>query len=150
MPPRESSHDDLEVFFYQLFMEKNFDGWIQEKKHLEQFGRTNLVFHEREVWWCSIGINLGDEQDGKNQLYERPVLVIKKFNNKIAWVLPMSTKVKEGRYYYHLQHEQRVYSILLSQMRLLSVKRFRRFIRKISPHQFSLVQDKLVQILKGQ
>ncbi len=34
--------------------------------------------------WCSIGINVGDEEDGKNELYERPVLVIKKFNASAA------------------------------------------------------------------
>ena len=71
---------------------KDFDSWNEEKKSLENVGHDILAFHEREIWWCSIGINLGDEQDGKNELFERPVLILKKFNNKVAWVLPMSTK----------------------------------------------------------
>ena len=45
-------------------MSKDFDSWNGEKKNLEQIGHNNLVFHEREIWWCSIGVNLGDEQDG--------------------------------------------------------------------------------------
>lgn len=126
---------------------KDFDSWNTEKKCLEADGHDTLMFHEREIWWCSIGLNLGDEQDGKNELFERPVLVLKKFNNKIAWVLPMSTKSKNGVYYHNLEHEGRVFTIILSQLRLTSVKRFRRFIRKISPHQFSLIQNKLSDLI---
>ncbi|MCX6713218.1 MAG: type II toxin-antitoxin system PemK/MazF family toxin [Candidatus Vogelbacteria bacterium] len=129
-------------------MEKDFDGWNEEKKKLEKIEPDTLPFHEREIWWCSIGINLGDEQDGKNELFERPVLILKKFNNKIAWVLPMTTRQKRGIYYYQLEHEGRIFSVILSQLRLLSIKRFRRYIRKISPHQFSLIQNKLADFIK--
>ena len=127
---------------------KNFDTWNKEKKNLENVGHDTLAFHEREIWWCSIGFNLGDEQDGKNELFERPILVLKKFNNKIAWVLPMSAKPKDGIHYHSLEHEGKKFTVILSQLRLISVKRFRRFVRKISPHQFSLIQDKLINFIK--
>src|SRR3989338_8819276 len=127
---------------------KDFDSWNKEKKSLESVGHNTLVFHEREIWWCSIGINLGDEQDGKNELFERPVLIFKKFNNKVAWVLPMSTKSKDGIYYHSLEHEGKTFTIILSQLRLTSLKRFRRFVRKISPHQFELIQNKLINFIK--
>ena len=127
---------------------KDFDSWGKEKKHLESVGHDTLSFHEREIWWCSIGINLGDEQDGKNELFERPVLIIKKFNNKVCWVLPMTTKQKDGIYYHQLEHDGKIFSVILSQIRLVSVKRFRRFVRKISPYQFELIQDKLINFLK--
>ena len=127
---------------------KNFDTWNKEKKNLENIGHDTLAFHEREIWWCSIGFNLGDEQDGKNELFERPILVLKKFNNKIAWVLPMSAKPKDGIHYHSLEHEGKKFTVILSQLRLISVKRFRRFVRKISPHQFSLIQDKLINFIK--
>jgi mRNA interferase MazF len=130
-------------------MQKDFDSWLTEKKSLESIGHETLAFHEREIWWCSVGINLGDEQDGKNQLFERPVLVVKKFNNRIAWVLPMSTKVKEGIYYHQLEHNEQLFTVLLSQMRLVSVKRFRRFVRKVSPHQFFLIKQKLIGLIVG-
>ena len=129
-------------------MGKDFDKWNGEKKGLEQTGPDELPFHEREIWWCSVGLNLGDEQDGKNELFERPVLVVKKFNRKLAWVLPMSSKEKEGIYYHQLEHESQKFSVILSQLRLLSVKRFRRFIRKISPEQFTEIKSKLVELLK--
>lgn len=127
---------------------KNFDGWNKEKKRLHYQSPETLPFHEREVWWCSIGVNIGDEQEGKNEFFERPVLVVKKFNRKIAWIVPMSTKAKEGLYYYQLQHEGRIFSVILSQLRLVSVKRFRRFIRKISPKQFIEITRALTSFLK--
>jgi mRNA interferase MazF len=128
---------------------KDFDTWTKEKKKLENVSPDTLAFHEREIWWCSIGINLGDEQDGKNELFERPVLVIKKFNNKICWALPMTTRSKSGIYYHQLKHDGQIFSVILSQIRLVSVKRFRRFVRKISPHQFELIQDKIVGLVRN-
>ncbi len=127
---------------------KNFETWNTEKTKLENFGHDTLSFHEREIWWCSIGLNLGDEQDGKNELFERPVLVLKKFNNKLAWVLPMSTKQKNGKYYHNLEHDGKIFSVILSQLRLISTKRFHRLVRKISPNQFLLIKNKLIDFLK--
>lgn len=127
---------------------KNFNKWNQEKIKIENVGCNILPFHEREIWWCSVGLNIGDEQDGKNELFERPVLVFKKFNNKIAWVLPMSTKLKHGIYYSSLEYNGKKFTVLLSQLKLISIKRFRRFIRKISPYQFSIIQNKIIKIIK--
>ena len=126
---------------------KDFDSWNNEKKNLEKIGHESLPFHEREIWWCSIGINLGDEQDGKNELFERTILVIKKFNNKIAWVLPMTTKDKEGEYYYKIKYDGRAFNVILSQLRLTSVKRFHRLVRKISPKQFNEIKERLIGFL---
>jgi hypothetical protein len=63
---------------YSKEMFKDFDEWNEEKKNFEKYSPESLIFHEREIWWCSLGVNLGDEQDGKNNLFERPVLVVRK------------------------------------------------------------------------
>jgi mRNA-degrading endonuclease toxin of MazEF toxin-antitoxin module len=130
-------------------MAKDFNNWNIEKQNLERNKRSELIFHAREIWWCSIGVNLGDEQDGKNRLYERPVLVLRKFNNKVAWILPMTTKNKIGDYYYQLEHDGNVSSVILSQLKLVSVKRFRRLIRQISQYQFALIQDKVINLIRS-
>lgn len=126
---------------------KDFDIWNQKKQTIEKGIPNELVFHEREIWWCSIGINIGDEQDGKHDLFERPVLVLKKFNKKVAWVLPMTTQLKEGIYYYPLIHNKEVSMVILSQLRIVSVKRFCRFIRRISPNQFQIIRSKIKSLL---
>ncbi len=129
-------------------MYKDFTNWSLEKQNLEENAPSELVFHKREIWWCSLGVNLGGEQDGKNEFYERPVLVLRKFNDKVAWVLPMTSKNKKDMYHHQLEHDCIVSSVILSQLKLVSVKRFRRLIRQISQYQFSLIQDKVIDLIK--
>jgi mRNA interferase MazF len=75
-------------------MLKEFDNWNEQKKCLHKIEQLPM-FSEREVWWCSLGVNVGDEQDGKGENFTRPVLVLKKFNRNLFVGVPMSTKIKE-------------------------------------------------------
>lgn len=129
---------------------KDFVKWNSIKTKIEVKNEETYYFSEREIWWSSIGLNVGHEQDGKNQLYERPVLILKKFNSKILWVLPMSTKIKEGKYYYQIQHANITYSALLSQLKLMSSKRLIRQIKqikKISLEDFRNIKVKLSEMI---
>ncbi len=76
---------------------KDFDTWNSLKKHLNISG-MNCFYHEREVWWCSLGINIGFEEDGKGAQAERPVLVLKGFSRQLCWIVPLSTSSKRNRY----------------------------------------------------
>lgn len=125
-------------------MIKPFDQWNELKKNLQQ-QHQRVFFHEREIWWCSLGINLGSEQDGRNDTFERPVLVVKKFNQDIFLGLPLTTASKEGKYYYGTTHEDRQYSVVLSQMRLLDKKRLQRKIRVLPEEEF----EEIVKRFKG-
>lgn len=78
---------------------KDFNGWIIKKKNLHESGNIPPMFKERDVWWVSIGINVGYEEDGKHEKFLRPVLVLRKFNRKLFLGVPMSTKIKDSRYY---------------------------------------------------
>lgn len=116
------------LFLYRS-MTKDFDTWNALKKEIDS--ENTRIVHEWEIWWCSLGLNIGHEQDGKNQKYERPVLIIKKFNNSVVWTVPLSTKIKEWVYYVTIEHEWIEYSCILSQLRLTSTKRLSRYIRKV-------------------
>jgi mRNA interferase MazF len=122
----------MDLFRVFLFFMKLFDPWSESKKHLDARSLNDKFrVHEREVWWCSLGVNIGDEEDGKNDLFERPVLIIRKFNNGLVWCLPMSTKIKDSPFYFPIEHDGITFSIILSQLRVISTKRFQRHIRKI-------------------
>ncbi len=56
-----------------------FESWNMQKRNIDAKERK-LLFREGDVWWCSIGKNIGAEQDGKNEFFERPILIYKKFN----------------------------------------------------------------------
>jgi mRNA interferase MazF len=116
-------------------MEKDFDRWNGEKKRIH-FGDDGVILYpkEREVWLCIIGKNVGVEQNGSTDTFSRPVLVVKKFNNKMFWVVPLSTKQKKYDFFYNFVDENGTsVAAILAQLRLVSIKRF---VRKVSEHPF--------------
>ncbi len=58
---------------------KNFDSWNLHKKSIHQNG-VNKYYSQQEIWWCSLGTNIGFEEDGSGFVGERPVLIIRGFN----------------------------------------------------------------------
>lgn len=117
-------------------MTKDFQKWHSFKEDLHYNNAERVLFHEREIWWCALGANIGFEQDGKNDTFERPVIVFRKFNKEVFWGLPITTQEKGGRYYYTYAHGGKRFSIILSQMRLLDGKRLLRKITVLPNKEF--------------
>lgn len=124
-----------------------FDIWNREKKKIESKYGVGIKSYEGDVWWCSLGKNIGDEQDGKNDFFERPVLVVKIFNEKIVWIVPCTSHRKDGKYYGEIVVAKRKQTVILSQLRLVSTKRFRRKIGKIPKMTLTAVREKLRELL---
>lgn len=79
-------------------MEKDFNNWNLLKKILDD-KKSYPNIRQREIWWTSIGINIGHEENGKGGSYSRPVLVVRKFNKHIFLGVPLTTKIKDNPYY---------------------------------------------------
>ena len=109
-------------------MEIEFDRRNTIKKQLAHDVPLPLAFPKNgEVWMCTLGKNLGREQNGGSQDFSRPVLVIKKFNNEIFWVVPLSTKQKTLDFYFNYNDPSGApVAAVLAQLRLVSINRFRR------------------------
>jgi hypothetical protein len=73
-------------------MQKDFDTWNNLKKEIHTKDIRRFC-DPREIWWCSIGINIGSEEDGKNKLFERPVLIIRVFNRHMVRIVPLTRKI---------------------------------------------------------
>jgi len=101
------------------------------------------MFKERDIWWTSIGVNVGFEEDGKNSNYVRPVLVVKKFNRDIFLGVPMSLQLKDNKYYVKVTVKGEVVSVLTSQIRVFSAKRFWNKIVELDEGDFAKVQEEL-------
>ncbi len=125
---------------------KDFDKWNEHKKIIESHAGKRFI-HEREVWWCSLGLNIGDEEDGKNDLYERPVLILRKFNDHLVLVVPLTTQLKNNEYYLSLVGSPVQEAAVLSQLRLISTKRLNRKARKVSPERFEKVIDRIIEVV---
>ena len=105
------------------------------------------MFKEREVWWCSLGVNVGDEQDGKGSSFTRPVLVLKKFNRNVFVGIPLSTQLKENQFYHRIHFRGIEQSLLLSQIRLMDAKRFRDKMGELSPPEIDKIKEKLRKLI---
>jgi mRNA interferase MazF len=103
--------------------EKNFDDWIEKKKNCHFQVKSPPLFRERDIWWVSVGVNVGFEEDGKNGNYVRPVLIVKKFNRELFLGVPMSTKLKDNKYYVPVTVKGQTVSVMTSQIRAFSSKR---------------------------
>ena len=75
-------------------MQKDFDKWNEKKKIINGQDFSDLLFfHEREIWWCSLGLNIGYEQDGSEDTYRRPVLILKGLSIQTCLVVPLTTSI---------------------------------------------------------
>jgi len=127
-------------------MYKDFDSWNFLKKNLDR--RKNIPsFKQREVWWCHIGLNIGDEENGKNNNYHRPVLIIKKFNNHIFLGVPLTSRVKENRYYHKIYFHKNEQCAMISQFRILDCKRLDRRMGKIADQYFITIREELRKLI---
>lgn len=126
--------------------EKEFDVWGSKKKMIHE--KTEIPeFSTQEVWCCSVGVNIGFEADGKNDAFERPVCVFRKFNKEVFFGIPLTTKAKENKHHFRCRVNDTDGAIVLSQGRLLSARRLVRRIGKLSDAEFASLSDSFVTLL---
>ncbi len=123
---------------------KDFWTWHTLKSRIHAKERE-VLFHAQEVWWCSLGANVGVEADGKHTLFERPVIIFRKLNSDMFWGLPLTSKEKQSQaFYFRLFLLGKNQIVLLSQMRVLSSKRLIRRLTKLSDTEFLSLNTKML------
>jgi len=127
-------------------MRKDFQKWHKIKENID-IAPARIFFHEREVWWCSIGANIGFEQDGRGGRFARPILVFKKFNNEVFWAVPLSTKIKKGKFYVTIELGDSILRVaIISQLRLMDAKRLIDKIGIIHEDNYKLIQKAVINL----
>ena len=103
-------------------MQKDFDSWNKRKKEINE--EQPNFYHARDIRWCSLGVNIGFEQDGTSEKYRRPVLIIKGFSRRVCLVVPLTTSIKKNPYHVSVgMIEGKKAFVILSQIRLIDTKR---------------------------
>lgn len=125
---------------------KDFNNWNTSKSVINQNDRP--FFHEREVWFTHLGLNIGFEQDGSGESYLRPVIIFRKFNNEIFWGIPLTRTKKNNVYYFKLRSKKVLGSrAILSQIRLFDSKRLSYKIETIHKEDFEMLKQKFKALL---
>lgn len=76
---------------------KDFYNWNEKKIKID---KNKKYKHPKagEVWWCSVGVNIGTEIYGKGIDYSRPVIVINADMGESFLGIPLTSKIKNGKY----------------------------------------------------
>ena len=93
-----------------------------------------------------MGINVGFEEDSKNENFVRPVLVVKKFNNEIFLGVPLSTKLKDNKYYIQISIKDKIVSAMISQIRVFSTKRIWNKLVELDKGDYSKVVEEIKKL----
>jgi len=137
-------------------MKKDFKKWHAKKSEIHN-DKMRPFFHEREVWFCAIGENIGFEQDGSGESFLRPILILKKFNNQVIWALPLTRTDKTGKYYFRTSllvdngngnANDRPSVVILSQLRLVDAKRLQYKVGTVKEDEFTQIKEALIALLK--
>ena len=125
---------------------KDFVNWHKVKNNIEN-KKQRIYFQIRDVLFCSIGENVGFEQDGRGKEFLRPVVVVKKFNNEVFFGVPLTHTDKKGKYYFSFNLNNGTSVAILSQVRLFDAKRIKYKIGMIDEKDFSTLKEKIRQLL---
>jgi mRNA interferase MazF len=121
---------------------KSFKKWGFRKEMINS-RHDNRTYHERDIWWCSLGCNIGHEEDGKHEYFERPVVIFRKFGNKTFWAIPLSSQTsrEKSNYEYSFNSNNGQQTACISQLRLLSSKRLLRYIGTVPYQDFQIIRQ---------
>lgn len=127
-------------------MRKDFAKWFSLKQVAHE-AESGALFHEREIWWCKLGVNIGFEIDGGGEDFERPVIIIKKFNLDTCIVIPLTAKPKTGKYYFPIgEINERNAVAILSQIRLIDRRRLAEKIETLPRAKFKKLLNAIIKI----
>jgi mRNA interferase MazF len=126
--------------------QKDFDRWHHFKEAIDKEEKA-VDFHERELWWCSIGVNVGREQQSQTGDFSRPVLIVRRFTSEIFWGIPLTTKIKDEKFRYRISIGGQENDALLFHMRSYDRRRLVRKIGMLSEEDFQAIVELLISAL---
>ncbi|MDR1015427.1 MAG: type II toxin-antitoxin system PemK/MazF family toxin [Coriobacteriales bacterium] len=128
--------------------EKDYGRWMPVKAGIHNAPHRLIGYKERDIWICSLGENIGFEEDGKGGGFRRPVLVLKIYNKAFCHVVPLSTTDRRGAYYHPFDgHTGKTSVALLSQSRAVDSARLRQKVGYASEGDFAEIKRRLMEIL---
>lgn len=122
-----------------------YDKWHKQKKIIEK--QKIVLFEEKDIVFVKMGKNIGIEQNGKGDEFLRAILIYKKFNKEQFLGFPLTSKEKNGKFYFTLHHNDKVSYVLLSQIKTFSAKRIKYKMGKIGKQKLKQIHNKFVDLI---
>jgi len=129
---------------------QNLDRWNKIKKDTE-LDNIKVYFKERDIFWTRLGENIGFEQNGKGDEFQRPVIILKKYTNDMFLGIPLSTTPRDGSFFFQFSFiKDEISTALLVQHKLYSKKRLIKKIGMIDKNNFQNLKIKLYDLIFGE
>jgi mRNA interferase MazF len=125
---------------------KDFATWMPKKAQLDALSHKPPLVSERDIWWASVGENIGSEMNGKSDLFSRPVIIFCKLAHGFYFVVPTSTKPKEGSWYVPFTRGGKSVVACLHQTKAIDYRRLSSKLGQIDTADYELVQKGFVKL----
>lgn len=119
---------------------KRFFEWIKLKQKLDGKQKRAPYVSESDVWWASVGENVGAEIDGKSQYFSRPVIIVKKLSRGFYFVVPTTTQKRTGSWYVSYWHQGLEITACLHQVRAIDFRRLHSKLGELDSHDFERIK----------
>jgi len=121
--------------------QKQFFKWIglKEKLHFKQHKPPHVS--KGEIWWASIGENVGSEINGKSHLFSRPVIIYRKLSHGFYLVIPTTSQLKAGSWYINFKHHGKDMIACLHQIRTIDYRRLYSKLGRLDDNDFDHVRN---------
>lgn len=120
---------------------KRFLEWIRLKDRLHESAAKPPHVSEGEIWWISVGENVGSEINGKSGLFSRPGIIFKKLAHGFYFVIPTTTRIREGSWYVGIRQQSRDMVACLHQARAIDYRRLSSLIGTLDDADYARVRE---------
>lgn len=120
---------------------KRFAEWLALKEKLHEKQHKAPLVSEGEIWWASVGENVGSEINGKSGVFSRPVIIYKKLSHSFYLVIPTTTKLKTGSWFIHFRQQGKDMVACLHQSRTIDYRRLSNKLGELDDSDLQKVKD---------
>ena len=123
-----------------------YDAWNTVKKKSNKKS-IKVGFKEREIFWVRVGQNIGAEEFGKGNEFQRPVLIVRKLTSRIFFGVPLTSTIKDNDYFHSFSYTNKkgtkTNSAMLLQLKTFDKKRLMGRIGMIDKDNFMRIKQKI-------
>jgi mRNA-degrading endonuclease toxin of MazEF toxin-antitoxin module len=120
----------------------SFDAWNKQKQAIDARPPVLVFAQPQDVWFCRLGRNVDVETNGGGENFSRPMVIIKSFNRRMVWAIPLTSKPKSHDFHFRFTDPLGTdVAANVAQLRLISTKRLARKIYRMDEAIFDRIGD---------
>jgi mRNA interferase MazF len=104
---------------------KRFLEWIRVKISLDYSKAKPPLVSEGDIWWASLGENVGHEINGKGESFSRAIIIFRKISYGSYLVIPTTSQPHRGAQYVMYWEYGKKINACLHQIRVIDYRRLR-------------------------